>query len=381
MPKPPGFNPAKPHNELPPLPPPNDVESRRVLKACIGARAALAELKQAGELLPNQAVLINTIPLLEARASSEIENIVTTADRLFRFAQEARPDQADAATREALRYRTALAQGVELVKRRPLVTNTAVEVCRTLLGVGLGIRRVPGTALINQGTGRVVYTPPEGETRLRSLLANWERYLHKEEAVDPLVRMAVAHYQFEAIHPFTDGNGRTGRILNILFLMEQELLNLPVLYLSRAIIRRKADYYRLLLEVTTKGRWEEWVLFILAAVDETARWTTGRIRAIRDLMQATADYVRKAAEEVYGRELIELIFVQPYCRIRNVVETGIAQRQTAAVYLKELCRIGVLEEAKAGREKFFINLRLMRLLTQERPGTLDFPVPVVRPRR
>jgi len=357
------------------------VESRRVLKACIGARAALAELKQAGELLPNQAVLTNTIPLLEARASSEIENIVTTTDRLFRFAQEERPDQADAATREALRYRTALGQGVDLVKRRPLVTNTAVEVCRTLLGVGLGIRRVPGTALIDQGTGKVVYTPPEGETRLRGLLANWERYLHEEEAVDPLVRMAVAHYQFEAIHPFTDGNGRTGRILNILFLMEQELLDLPVLYLSRAIIRRKTDYYRLLLEVTTKGHWEEWVLFVLAAVDETARWTTGRIRIIRDLMQATAEYVRKAAEEVYSRELIELIFVQPYCRIRNLVEAGIAQRQTAAVYLKELCRVGVLEEAKAGREKFFINPRLMRLLTQEKPGILDFPVPVVRPRR
>ena len=353
-----------------------------MLKACIEARAAVAELKQAGRLLPNQDVLINTIPLLEARASSEIENIVTTTDQLFRYAQPDREGLADPATKEALRYRTALRRGVELLERKPLATATAVEVCRTLLAQDLDVRRVPGTALVNQGTGAVVYTPPEGEALLRRLLANWERFLHEAEDLDPLIRMAVAHYQFEAIHPFTDGNGRTGRILNLLFLVEQELLELPVLYLSRAMIRKKADYYRLLLAVTTRAAWEDWILYVLGAVAETARWTTARILAIRQLMHETDEYVQAEAYGAYTRDLVELTFVQPYCRIRNVVEAGIARRQTAAVYLKQLVTVGVLEEVKVGREKLFINPRLMRLLTAEDPGDLSFrtagPVP---PRR
>jgi Fic family protein len=357
------FDPTIAYNDLPPIPPLPDLESRSVLKACIEARAAVAELKEAGRLLPNQAVLINTIPLLEARASSEIENIVTTTDQLFRYAQPDREALADPATKEALRYRTALRRGVELLKKKPVATAAAVEVCRTLLGVNLDVRRVPGTALVNEATGQVVYTPPEGEALLRSLLANWERFLHEAEDVDPLIRMAVAHYQFEAIHPFTDGNGRTGRILNLLFLVEQGLLELPVLYLSHAIMQRKMEYYRLLLAVTTRDAWEDWILFMLGAVNETARWTTGRIRAIRTLMQEMADRVRKEAYGAYSRELVELIFVQPYCRIRNVVDAGIAQRQTAAVYLKQLATAGVLEEVKVGREKLFINPRLMRLLT------------------
>jgi len=225
---------------------------------------------------------------------------------------------------------------------------------------------------VNEASGSIVYTPPEGEALLRKLLANWERFLHEAEDLDPLIRMAVAHYQFEAIHPFTDGNGRTGRILNLLFLVEQELLELPILYLSRAIIGRKADYYRLLLAVTTHDAWEDWILYMLSAADETARWTTDRIRSIRQLMQETAEHVRKEAYGAYSRELVELIFVQPYCRIRSVVEAGIAQRQTAAVYLKELCDVGVLEEIKVGREKLFINPRLMNLLTAEQPGDLSF---------
>lgn len=360
------FDPGRPYNTLPSLPPKADIESRPILKACIGARAALGELKQAGGLLPNPTILINTIPLLEARASSEIENIVTTTDRLFRFAQNDRAGLADPATKEALRYRTALWRGFQSLKKRPLTTATAVEVCRTIKGVSLDIRRVPGTALANDATGKVIYTPPQGEALLRSLLADWERFLHEAEAIDPLIRMAVAHYQFEAIHPFADGNGRTGRILNLLFLVEQGLLDSPVLYLSRSIIRRKADYYRLLRAVTAEGRWEDWILYMLKAVEDTARWTTAKIHAIRKLMQDTAEIVRVQAPAAYSRELIELIFVQPYSRIGNLVDAGIAQRQTASVYLKELCDAGVLKEVKAGREKLFINPRLMTLLTVER---------------
>jgi Fic family protein len=369
----PGFDPSRPHDALPLLPPNGEVESRPVLKACIEARAALAELRQAGALVPNQAVLINTLPLLEARASSEIENIVTTADRLFRFAQPDREALADPATKEALRYRTALRRGVESLPHRPVTTGTAVEVCRTLLDIETDVRRVPGTALVNGATGEVIYTPPVGEDLLRRLLANWERFLHDATDLDPLIRMAVAHYQFEAIHPFTDGNGRTGRILNLLFLVEQGLLEVPLLYLSRAMIRRRADYYRLLLDVTMGERWEAWILYMLHAVGETARWTTERIRAIRQLMEDTAEYMRRAALRGYSRELVELIFVQPYCRIKNLVEAGIARRQTAAVYLKELCRVGVLEEVKVGREKLFINPRLMTLLTTDDAGPLPFP--------
>lgn len=340
-----------------------------MLKACIEARAGLAELKQAGHTLPNQAILINTIPLLEARASSEIENVVTTTDRLFRFAQDDRESLADPATKEALRYRTALYRGYQSLKRRPLSTATAVEVCRTIKGINLDIRRVPGTALVGDATGKVIYTPPQGEATVRKLLANWERFLHEATDLDPLIRMAVGHYQFEAIHPFTDGNGRTGRVLNLLFLVDQGLLDLPVLYLSRSIIQSKADYYRLLLAVTTDGQWEEWLRYMLKAVDETARWTTAKIRAIRELLEQTADRVRQKRPAVYSRELVELIFVQPYCRIGNIVESGIAQRQTASVYLKELVDIGVLKEVKVGREKLFINPRLMSLLTAERRAT------------
>jgi len=367
------FYPTRAYNDLPPLPPDVDLESRTVLKACIEARAALAGLKQAGSLIPNQSVLINTIPLLEARASSEIENVVTTTDRLFRFARPDTEALADPATKEALRYRTALRRGAESLQKKPLSTATAVQVCRTLRGVDVDVRRVPGTALANDATGLVVYTPPEGEALLRRMLANWEHFLHEAEHLDPLIRMAVAHYQFEAIHPFTDGNGRTGRILNLLFLVEQQLLDLPILYLSRAIIRSKADYYRLLRAVTTHEAWSDWILYLLHAVSETARWTTDRIRAIRDLMQDTAEYVQAEAPGAHSREIVELSFVQPYCRIKNVVEAGIAQRQTAAVYLKKLGSVGVLDEVKAGREKLFVNPRLMRLLTEEEPGDLSFP--------
>jgi cell filamentation protein, protein adenylyltransferase len=357
------FRPDRPHNDLPLLPPAAALETPAVLKACIGARAALAELKVSGDLIPNQAVLINAIPLLEAQASSEIENIVTTADRLFRFAglPEAK---ADPATREALRYRTALYDGFKRLSARPLTTATAVQLCRIVKGADIDVRATPGAALLNDATGRIIYTPPEGETRLRDLLANWERYLHDATETDPLIRMAAAHYQFEAIHPFTDGNGRTGRLLNLLFLVEQGLLKIPVLYLSRHIIRHKADYYRLLLEVTTSGAWEPWILFMLRAVEETAQWTTQKIGAIRTLIDSTAEKIRLGAPKLPSHELAGLIFTQPYCRIGNLVAAGIARRQSASVYLRKLEEIGVLEERKVGREKLFINPAFLRLLTE-----------------
>ena len=353
----------RPWNDLPGLPPKVELETKVVLKQCVKSRAALAELKQAAELIPNPAMLINTLPLLEARASSEIENIVTTADKLFQYLQAG--DSADPATKEALRHQRALLQGVRDLKGRPLATRTAETICTHIKGADMAVRKGAGTALTNAATGQVVYTPPEGENRIRGLLANWERFLHAEEEIDPLIRMAVAHYQFEAIHPFTDGNGRTGRVLNSLFLVEQGLLTLPILYLSRYIIARKADYYRLLLEVTRKGSWEDWLIYILGGVEETANWTTAKIGAVRKLSVDTNAYVRQELPKIHSRELVDVIFEQPYCRIANLVESGIAGRQAASRYLKALVAAGVLEERAIGKEKLFVHPKLMNLLTRD----------------
>ena len=360
------FRPDRPYNDLPALPPKEDVETKAVLKACIAARAALAELKVSGELIPNQSVLINSIPLLEAQASSEIENIVTTTDRLFRFAGED-GNPPDAATKEALRYRTALHQGFRMLKERPVSTTMAVQMCRTIKGIDLDIRSTPGTALYNEATGEVIYTPPEGRDLLKDKLSNWERYIHEAEEIDPLVRLAVMHYQFEAIHPFTDGNGRTGRILNLLYLVDKGLLEIPVLYLSRYIIGNKRAYYEKLLRVTTEGAWETWILYMLEAIRETAEWSNRKIHAIRDLLGETGARMRRDLPKIYSRELAEVIFVNPYCRIANVVSAGIAKRQAAAVYLKALVDAGILAEMKAGRENLYINPALLELLTGTRP--------------
>lgn len=357
------WRPDQPYNDLPPLPPAAEVETRPVLKQCIAARAALAELKQAAELIPNQGVLINALPLLEAQASSEIENIVTTTDRLFQY--QSALEHADPATREALRHSSALLEGFRALKQFPLNTRAAEQVCTRIKGAEMQVRCVPGTALANQATGEVIYTPPVGEDVLRSKLANWERYLHEARDVDPLIRMAVGHYQFEAIHPFTDGNGRTGRVINSLYLIQEELLTLPILYLSRYIIRNKAEYYRLLLDVTRSQAWEPWILYVLHGVEDTARWTTDKISAIRDLAAHTVTHVKQAAPKIYSRELVDLIFDLPYCRIQNLVEKDIAGRQAASRYLKQLVEIGVLEERAVGREKLFIHPKLMRLLTRD----------------
>ncbi len=359
------WRPDKPHNQLPPLPPSLELESRAVLKACITARAALAELKQAAELIPNQTMLINTIPLLEAKDSSEIENIVTTTDKLFQHAQTDGGSLADPATKEALRYRSALHRGYQSLKERPLCTATAVEICRTLKAVDMDIRKTPGTQLESDKTGEIIYTPPEGEALLRDMLANWEHFIHNEVDIDPLIRMAVAHYQFEAIHPFTDGNGRTGRVINILFLIQQDLLQLPILYLSRHIIQNKPDYYRLLLAVTKDQEWQAWVLFMLKAVEETARWTTEKIAAIRELAEHTTAYVRHSLPKIYSRELVDVIFEQPYCRISDLVTKGVAKRQAASRYLKELTEKGILREMTLGKEKLFIHPKLMLLLSRD----------------
>jgi Fic family protein len=360
------WHPERPYEALPHLPPDAELESRAVLKQCISARSALAELKIAAALIPNPAVLINTLPLLEAQASSEIENIVTTADQLFQHLDAG--EGADPATREALRYRSALLQGVSLIAERPLSTATAEAICTRIKGTEMTVRGAPGTRIASSRSGAVIYTPPARQQSLRDLLTNWENFLHEVEqpvALDPLVRMAVAHYQFEAIHPFADGNGRTGRVINSLFLVERGLLDRPILYLSRFIIAHKADYYRLLLEVTRDAAWEPWILYMLRGIEDTARWTVEKISAIRRLTAMVTDHLRRAHAKLYDRDLVDVIFEQPYCRIRHVVDRGLGTRQSASRYLHGLVGAGVLRDVRVGREKLFVNPRLMSLLTRD----------------
>jgi Fic family protein len=366
------FDPTKPYNELPLLPPTQDVETKPVLKKCIEATRQLEGLRQAAKRIPNQDVLINSIPLREAKDSSAIENVVTTNDKLFRFANIG-SEHADPATREVLRYRTALRNGFDSLKNRPLTAQTALTICKTIKGYDLDVRSLPGTRLENKATGEVIYTPPEGAALIREKLSNWERFLHDEVAIDPIVRMAVAHYQFEAIRPFPDGNGRTGRVLNILYLIDKQLLDLPILYLSRHINTNREDYYKLLRAVTASGEWEPWVLFMLDAVEQTAKWTAEKIAAIEALMADAARHIKAAHPVVYSRELVELLFAQPYCRVTDLVEHDVTSRNTASRYLRELTAAGVLEQRKEGREILYINTKFLQLLERDGHDTAPYP--------
>lgn len=363
------FSPDKPFNELPDLPPPAELETAAVLKATTRASRALAELKGRTHNIPNPTILLNTLALQEAKLSSEIENIFTTNDELFR-GLAANGDGADLSShaKEVLHYRDALWHGMEVVRNRPfLSTNLAIEIVNLIKENKAGIRNLAGTKLQNPQTKEVIYTPPEGEDLLRRKMANLEKFCNDSASdLDPLVRAAVAHYQFEAIHPFFDGNGRTGRILIILQLVVSGLLELPILFLSRFIIEHKTQYYRSLRAVTEHGQWESWLLYMLEAIENTAHGTTQKINAIRDLLAQTIEKAKSALPKpVFSKELIELIFEQPYCKIRFVEEAGIAKRLTATKYLRALEKAGFVVSVKRGTELIFINHHLWRLLTDE----------------
>lgn len=357
------FDPTLPYDALPLLPPRVEIESKPVLRQALVATRALAELKGSGGLIPDQSILINSIPLQEAKLSSEIENIVTTQDELFRAALDEK-SATDPQTKEVLRYRTALRRGYERLAAEPLSMELVRGVCSILRDETVEFRSRDDVVWIgNPTTGTITYTPPAGGQSTVEKLRNLEDFLLTTDGYDPLIRMAVGHYQFEAIHPFTDGNGRAGRILNILYLIHAGLLEIPVLYLSRYIIERKADYYRLLRSVTESGVWEDWLLYVLHGVEETARWTMNRIRAIRDLFDATVERCRVELPRIYSKELVELIFRQPYCKIAFVVDAGIAKRQTASGYLQELERLGILTSERHGRELIYKHPALVDLLT------------------
>lgn len=354
-----------PYNDLPLLPPKAELETRAVLKQVTAASRALADLRGLARLIPNQGILINGIVLQEARFSSEIENIVTTNDELYRAAADV-DGGANPATKEVLRYREALWHGFHAIQQqRPMSTNLFIEIVRIIKKTDFDVRKTPGTKLANPKSNEVIYTPPEGETVIRDKLANLEQFLYPmpDDGLDPLIRLAVMHYQFEAIHPFPDGNGRTGRILNILLLVDHKLLDIPVLYLSRYILENRPSYYEGLRRVTEENAWEEWVLYILRAIEVTALETYDRVQQIVSLMEKMRAEIQEKAARIYSKDLVEVIFRNPYCKIRTLEDAGIAKRQAASAYLKTLAELGILRSHKIGREIYFINDPLFRVLT------------------
>lgn len=350
------------NNELKFLPPKVEIESKVILKQLNKATRALAELKAYADVIPNKEILISTIALQEAKASSEIENIITTNDSLYK-AMATSESKIDASTKEVLQYREALWYGVKLVEEKELITtNMIIEIQQILEGNRGGIRKLPGTALKNALTGETVYTPPSGEELIRKLLANLEEYYNIPDDIDSLIKLAVTHYQFEAIHPFYDGNGRTGRILNILYLLKEGLLDSPILYLSSYIIRNKNEYYELLNKVTTEGDWESWIIYMLKAIELTSKETLSTAKEIKNLIDATIDFVKEKEPKIYSKELIEFIFKEVYLKANQLVDNGLSSRKTVVKYLKALEDIGVLQSEKVGREVIYINIALFNLL-------------------
>ncbi|ROR73107.1 Fic family protein [Bogoriella caseilytica] len=352
------WTPDAPYEALPPLPPAAELETRAVLKAAIDARDALARFDARASALPNPTILINAIPLLEAQASSEIENIVTTTDELFSAALS--DVHASAATREALRYRSALRAGFGELGQRPLTAQSAVRLCSIIRGHETPIRDRE-VIIGDPSSRRRVYTPPASPTVIDDLLRNWTRFINGESSLDPLVRMAVAHYQFEAIHPFTDGNGRTGRILNVLMLCAAGLLQLPLLYLSRYIIETKDAYYRRLLDVTASAAWEDWILYMLEGVRQTSIRTGRLVERIGEVQVGIGGVMREALGSV-NADLLAVVMEQPYARTRDVMERCGVSRPTATKWLRALVRAGALETVPVGREVLYINVALMETL-------------------
>ena len=352
----------KANNELRYLPPEGDIESKTVLKQLNKATRALAELKAYAEVIQNKEILISTIALQEAKASSEIENIITTNDSLYK-AMATTESKIDANTKEVLQYREALWYGVKLIEEKELITtNMIIEIQQILEGNRGGIRKLPGTALKNALTGETVYTPPSGEELIRKLLANLEEYYNIPDDIDSLIKLAVTHYQFEAIHPFYDGNGRTGRILNILYLLKEGLLDSPILYLSSYIIRNKKEYYEFLNKVTKDNDWESWIIYMLKAIEFTSKETLRTAKEIKNLIDATIDFVKEKEPKIYSKELIEFIFKEVYLKANQLVDNGLSSRKTVVKYLKALEEIGVLQSEKVGREVIYINTALFNLL-------------------
>jgi len=353
-----------PYRILEKLPPKREkVESIKILRVANKATAALAELKGIANTIPNQSMLVNAIVLQEARGSSEIENIITTQDELYK-ALTINKSNISPEIKEVVNYRKAIFSGFDTIKKQGFLrVNDIIEIQHELIGNEAGIRSMPGTVLKNDATGDIVYTPPQDKKEILDLLSNFIEYFNqKKNEISPLINLAILHHQFESIHPFYDGNGRTGRILNILYLILNDLIDIPILYLSSYIIENKPDYYRLLNQTNRFGEWDEWILFMLKAVETTSIQTINKIITIRSLLDNTIEKVRIDAPKIYKKELVELLFEQPYSKIEFVVNNLNVERKAASRYLKELEKIGILESQKVGREILYINKELMDIL-------------------
>ena len=334
----------------------------RILEELSNASRYLAELKGFANSIPNQHILINAITINEAKDSSAIENIVTTHDSIYKVLTES--GFKESAAKEVVDYRSAIWRGYEIIKKKGFIsTNILVELQSMIEPMNYGIRKTPGTNLVNSVTGEIIYTPPQIESEIRDLLKNLENYINNfEDETDPLIKMAMIHYQFESIHPFYDGNGRTGRILNVLYLVLSGLLDSPILYLSNYINKNKSDYYRLFNEFREKNNYEDWIIYILKGIQETSKNTIDLIKMIQDEMELYRNKFREELPKVYSDELLDALFFEVYTKINYIESKCGVTRQTAASYLNQLVDKGLLDYEKVGRESIYKNTRLISLL-------------------
>jgi len=344
---------------IPPLPPDTPLETSAVMRELVQAHRYLAELKGIAKTIPNEGILVSTLTLQEAQSSSEIENIITTQDALYRY--RLRPDDRDTVTKEVAHYAEGLAIGFDDVKRRGMLTlNTILKVQSVLEGNSAGFRKVPGTVLQHKRSGEVIYTPPSPQ-KVPQFMADLEHFIHAESELDPLIRMTLIHHQFESIHPFYDGNGRTGRIVNILFLVKEGLLDTPILYLSRYINQTKVEYYQLLQQVRDQDLWEAWLVYLLRGIGQTAKHTIRLVEAIRALLMKHKQQIR-ASHKFYSQDLLNNIFCHPYTKVAFLERDLNVSRATATRYLDALTAGGTLIKQRMGRENYYINHELVELL-------------------
>lgn len=358
------YNREIPYNDLPLLPPKADIETKSILRKTISAGRALAQLNGTILNLPNPTLFLDTIYLQEAKASSEVENIITTNDELYKSLVADRKIE-DWATKEVLNYKEALWLGLEQLKKKPFITtNLCVSIVQCIKQNSASIRNTPGTTLRNT-KGEVIYTPPCGEAVIRKKLTNWEKFINENVNLDPLIKMAIMHYQFEAIHPFSDGNGRTGRILLLLYLKHSGLLDTPAIYLSDYIIKNKAAYYKCLRDVTENNEWESYILFMLDMIEVTSIKGLERHNKITAAMEKMTDKIRKTLPKIYSKDLIEILFRLPYTKRQHLIAENIGNLKTVGNYLIALEEKGFLKSIKVGKEKLYLNGTLFKILEEK----------------
>ena len=348
---------------MPLLPPKENLETTEVLKKVISASRALAQLNGAIINLPNPHLFLDTIHLQEAKTSSEIENIITTNDDLY---QSIVADQKykDPASKEVISYKEALWYALEKLDNRPFITtNLCIEIMQRIKHNTSGIRSTPGTTLFNP-QGKVIYTPPSGEEIILEKLTNLEEFINEENSLDPLIKMALMHYQFEAIHPFSDGNGRIGRIMLLLYIKTEKLLDVPAIYLSQYIINNKTEYYKRLRHVTETDKWESWILYMLDMVENTAKNGLIRLKKMLSLMNVITESIKEKLPNAYSKELIEILFRLPYTKRQYLIDVNLGTPKTVGNYLKSLEEHGYLRSVKVGKEKLYLNHKLMAILDE-----------------